>query len=132
MVNQEYEPEKKYDGEYVCTACGHIANPRRITKGSLLIEIALWFFLIIPGLIYSLWRLTSRHSACPVCGSSATIPIDTPKGRELLKIYKPKKEKQSEKKEKTQEKKKGNLFKAFIVFVVLPLALFTLLGLIVD
>lgn len=45
----------------------------------------MWLFFIIPGLIYSVWRQSSYHKACPVCGGTNLIPIDSPVGQKLLK-----------------------------------------------
>lgn len=70
--------------QYVCSTCGYVGNPKRITKGSIFIEIILWLFLIIPGLIYSIWRLTTKYNACPKCKNATMIPTDTPKGQELV------------------------------------------------
>jgi hypothetical protein len=70
--------------EMICRNCGHQGKPKRITKGSILIEIILWIFFIVPGVIYSLWRLTTRSLACPHCRQQTMIPIDSPIGRELL------------------------------------------------
>ena len=50
-----------------CPNCKYSGPAQQITKGSMLIEIILYFLLIIPGLIYSSWRLSSRHLACPKC-----------------------------------------------------------------
>jgi hypothetical protein len=69
--------------EYVCTQCGYVGRPTRVTKGSIAIELVLWLFLIIPGLVYSIWRLTSRFDACPACKQPTMIPTDTPVGRKL-------------------------------------------------
>ncbi|MCK9356289.1 MAG: hypothetical protein M0R22_03945 [Dehalococcoidia bacterium] len=52
-------------------------------KGSFWIELILWIFFILPGLVYSLWRLTTRTRVCPKCGEPNMIPLDTPKGQEL-------------------------------------------------
>ena len=62
----------------VCKNCGFTGLPYRKTKGSLLLEIVCWLLLIIPGIIYSFWRITTRHDACPSCHSSDLIPIDSP------------------------------------------------------
>lgn len=74
--------------EFICTSCGNIGQPKRITKGNLLIEIILWLAFLVPGLIYSIWRLTSRYDACPVCKKESMIPTDTPAGQKLVKEYK--------------------------------------------
>jgi len=70
---------------FICSNCGHIGRPKTKTKGSIFIEIILWLFIIIPGLIYSIWRLTTRYKACPKCGTPNMIPSDTPKGQELMR-----------------------------------------------
>lgn len=71
----------------VCTNCGFMGKPKSFTKGSILIELFLWLCFLVPGLIYSLWRLTSRYKACPKCKAPNMIPINTPRGRELLARY---------------------------------------------
>lgn len=67
--------------ERYCTVCGTVARPATVTKGSMLMEIAMWLFFIVPGLIYSLWRLTTRHQACPACGAAAIVPLNSPAAR---------------------------------------------------
>jgi hypothetical protein len=68
----------------ICLQCGYVGSSKRITKGSILIEIVLWLAFIIPGILYSLWRLTTRYDACPSCNAPNMIPVNSPKGRELL------------------------------------------------
>jgi hypothetical protein len=67
----------------ICASCGTVGQAKIVTKGSLLIEIFLWLCLIVPGVLYSLWRLTSRHKACRACGAQNLIPVDSPLGRQL-------------------------------------------------
>ena len=69
----------------VCTTCGHHASPKAATRGSFLIELVLWLMFLVPGLIYSLWRLSTRQQQCAACGSTALVPPDTPAGRKLLR-----------------------------------------------
>ncbi len=61
-----------------CMSCGMSGKPKTVTKGSIAIEIVAWFFLIIPGIIYSLWRLTTRHKACAYCGGTHLVPYNSP------------------------------------------------------
>lgn len=68
----------------VCLACGHVGRPERITKGSIWIELILWLSFFVPGLIYSIWRLTTRHDACPACKQTSLIPVDSPMGRKFI------------------------------------------------
>lgn len=71
--------------EFLCVNCGYKGKPKTKTKGSMVIEIILWICLIVPGVIYSVWRLASRYSACPSCGALNMIPADSPRGIEILK-----------------------------------------------
>lgn len=68
----------------VCTTCGHHGPTVSRTRGSLLLEVVLWIMLIVPGVIYSVWRLTTRRPACSKCGGSTLVPADTPVGKQLL------------------------------------------------
>lgn len=49
-----------------------------------MIEVILWLMFLVPGIIYSIWRLTSRHRACAMCGGTGLIPVDSPVGQRLL------------------------------------------------
>ena len=71
----------------ICPNCGNIGRPKTVVKGSILIEIILWCFFLVPGIIYSLWRLTTKHSACRYCGAPNLIPLDSPRGRGLAKEF---------------------------------------------
>lgn len=73
------------NGSMICPSCGSRGEPKTVTRGSLAIEIVLWLFMIIPGLIYSIWRMTSRQKACPACSALGMIPVNTPMGQRLLK-----------------------------------------------
>lgn len=61
-----------------CQDCGTTAKPKKRTPGSFCIELLLWVFFILPGLIYSLWRLSARHPVCRLCGSPRLIPAHSP------------------------------------------------------
>lgn len=69
----------------VCTACGYVGEPATATKGSFGVELVLWLCFIVPGLIYSIWRLSSRHDACPSCGQTALIPAGSPMANKFLR-----------------------------------------------
>ena len=60
-----------------CMTCGHDATPRAKTKGSGLIELVLWLALIVPGLVYSIWRRTALQPSCSQCGSVLLVPKDS-------------------------------------------------------
>jgi len=67
----------------VCKECGTTGSADRVTRGSLLIEIVLWLCFLVPGIIYSLWRMTTRYDACRVCGSAHVVPLDSPVGARI-------------------------------------------------
>jgi hypothetical protein len=69
--------------QLICANCGTIGEPVTITKGSFIIELFLWICLIVPGIVYSLWRLTTRGKACRSCRSTNIIPLDSPMGKKL-------------------------------------------------
>jgi len=54
-----------------CSNCGKQSEVALTTrsKGSLGVEVLLWFCFLAPGLVYSLWRRLSRQSVaiCPKC-----------------------------------------------------------------
>lgn len=70
----------------ICTNCHYVGKGK--APGSFLIEVVLWLSFIVPGLIYSIWRFGQKKRICPLCGSSSMIPVDTPKGQELLSANK--------------------------------------------
>lgn len=52
---------------YICQEL--VATPKTYIKGNLLIELVLWLCFLLPGFVYSLWRMTSRYEGCPDCGN---------------------------------------------------------------
>lgn len=72
-------------GALVCTRCHHIGKPVMHTKGSLAIECVLWLFLLVPGLIYSIWRHTSRGNVCAKCACEDLIPSNSPRAVAMLR-----------------------------------------------
>ena len=72
----------------ICATCGTTGVPKTVTPGSILIEIILWLFFLVPGLIYSIWRHTKRHQACPACGGTSLLPPESPAARAALERFK--------------------------------------------
>lgn len=58
-----------------CPNCGFEGPAKQIVKGSFIVEVALWLLLIIPGIIYSLWRVTSKYDGCSACGWAHVVQI---------------------------------------------------------
>lgn len=56
----------------VCSSCNYIGDSADLAKGSRSKEVLLWCCLVLPGLLYTLWRQSSdgRYPGCPECESS--------------------------------------------------------------
>jgi len=76
--------KKKLTQVMVCSNCGTIGTGKQITPGSLGIEIVLWCCLAVPGIIYSIWRLTNKKIVCTTCGGENLIPSDSPVGKKII------------------------------------------------
>ncbi len=73
---------RRSEESLICTTCGAQTDmPQSKTRGSFVVEIILWLAFIIPGLLYSLWRQSTRKKVCPACGNATLIVANTPDGR---------------------------------------------------
>lgn len=61
-----------------CMTCGTDGRSKTRTRGSIFIEIILWLCFLVPGVIYSIWRLTTRRQVCAACGAENIVPADAP------------------------------------------------------
>lgn len=73
--------------EMVCATCGHVGKVRIKNRGSVIVLLALFILLIIPGLFYLLYMLTGNYKECRKCGAKDVIGLDSPRGRELVARY---------------------------------------------
>jgi hypothetical protein len=71
--------------EMLCSNCGYKGKSKTYVKGSAAVEILLWLMFIIPGLIYTAWRSSSRYKACPKCKQPNMLPLDSPVAQKMLK-----------------------------------------------
>ena len=53
---------------YYCKNCDSNVKGKRKTPGSFLVELILWLMFILPGLIYSIWRISNKKVICERCG----------------------------------------------------------------
>lgn len=72
---------------YICQTCGIRGYPEMKSRGSWRITGVLLLFFIVPGVLYSIWRQTSRYPVCPWCKEPGMIPIDSPHGRQLFQKF---------------------------------------------
>lgn len=75
------------DKSFICTICGYTGKPKTITKGSFLIEVILWLCFLVPGIIYSIWRMSAKQAVCQKCKNPSMIPVDSPVGTKLASEY---------------------------------------------
>jgi len=71
------------DEPHICSTCGTHGAPIKRVKGSFAVEIALWLFLL-PGLIYTVWRRSTRQNVCRTCGATTLVAISSPVGQQLV------------------------------------------------
>jgi hypothetical protein len=68
----------------VCLHCGYVGRSRQTTQGSSRTELILWCCLLLPGMIYSVWRLATRKQLCPRCAATQMVPVTSATAREFL------------------------------------------------
>src|ERR1700686_3647458 len=75
VESRKYKPkppvEIRDSVQKYCTVCGSIGFPVFREEGSAGVELLLWLTFIVPGIIYSIWRGSTRRWACPMCGNSS-------------------------------------------------------------
>jgi hypothetical protein len=67
----------------ICSTCGTIGQPATAVSGSIGVEFLLWLCLLLPGLIYSLWRLSTKKQVCSSCKAATLVPLASPVGQRL-------------------------------------------------
>ena len=58
--------------QYYCGAC-RAYFPEAGARGNGWIELVLYLFALVPGIIYSIWRRSGNMRVCPKCRSSSVI-----------------------------------------------------------
>lgn len=71
----------------ICKNCGSTHAGTRALPGSGWIELILWLFALLPGVIYSIWRRGQRKPVCEACGSRDLVGLGTPAGKALAAQY---------------------------------------------
>jgi len=72
--------------DWFCTQCRFVCRPIYIKQGSFLIEVLLWLVIFFPGLIYSIWRMTSKKRSCPSCHSTSIVKVVSPAARQFVDL----------------------------------------------
>ena len=58
-----------------CKQCHNTVQASNKAGGSFIIEVILYLLFIVPGLIYSVWRMSSKRLTCPECGSTDVVHL---------------------------------------------------------
>jgi flagellar basal body-associated protein FliL len=92
----------------ICTTCGYVGQNEGSIKGNILIELILWCMFLLPGIIYSIYRSSSKQKVCPQCKNPTMIPVTSPIGEKLYTNHEasltPEKKQEEAKKEIDKEK----------------------------
>jgi len=64
-----------------CLTCGTEDRVVLRPRGYFALEVFLWLLYLLPGLLYSMWRVSTKYRACSVCGSEDVVPLTSPKWR---------------------------------------------------
>lgn len=76
--------------KHYCPACGEMFwQPKRKNRGNIAIELILWLLCLLPGVIYSIWRLCNSYGLCPHCGNEHYIPSTSPQAERQLRAAYP-------------------------------------------
>ncbi|MHB8767352.1 MAG: hypothetical protein ACYDA8_23850 [Deferrisomatales bacterium] len=68
-----------------CRHCGYAGPAEPLAPGRAVVEALLWIAFLIPGVLYSLWRLFGRRYLCPRCKTAAT-EVRVPAGRRTAMV----------------------------------------------
>lgn len=77
-------PPRQAIPPHICGDCGWAGVAKSSTPGHIGIEILLWLACLLPGLAYTVWRLSARKPSCPCCHSTRVLSIASPAGRKIL------------------------------------------------
>jgi hypothetical protein len=72
-----------------CLDCGFVGEPESNTPGTASTEVLLWFLLVVPGAVYSLWRRVTRYQGCQQCGSRYIVAVESAVARTAFRMRSP-------------------------------------------
>jgi ssDNA-binding Zn-finger/Zn-ribbon topoisomerase 1 len=59
-----------------CPNCEYEGTAKKKRAGSLTLEIFGWFFFLLPGVFYTIWRFANRRANCPKCHWKHVVIIE--------------------------------------------------------
>jgi hypothetical protein len=66
----------------ICIQCHQMGKPEY--PGSGWIELILYLFYFVPGLLYSIWRRSKGSVICPYCKTPTMILVHSPAGQAIV------------------------------------------------
>jgi hypothetical protein len=73
--------------KYICKHCGYEGEAKRQKRGSRGVEIFLWTVLLIPGPLYTIWRMTGKSKECPNCERQGFVKSSSDEGYIVKKRF---------------------------------------------
>ena len=83
---EKRHPAKSGAVEMYCTSCGNVAPATRSLRGNSFITFLLIWFMLIPAIVYSIWRHSGSYDHCSACGKATMIPLSSPIAQKALKV----------------------------------------------
>jgi hypothetical protein len=74
---------KGIDIKMICTVCYAIGDSVIVKSGSYRLQLILYLFGIIPGILYRKWRDSTARRACAHCKQDALVSLYTHQGRRV-------------------------------------------------
>ena len=74
------------DEDYICIHCGTKGLPVLVPRGHVYVEVFLWLCLVVPGVVYTLWRRLRKQEVCPECLYPEMISVYSPKARQMMAL----------------------------------------------
>ncbi|MCF8724052.1 hypothetical protein LQ236_002072 [Nitrospina gracilis] len=75
-----------FSKDYICLTCGCQRQPINVRRGHIAIEVLLYLFYIVPGVMYTLWRSVRRHDVCPKCRTPSIVKTTSPQAFQLRRL----------------------------------------------
>lgn len=73
------------EARFVCSSCGHQTDlADRVKPGSGWLTATLLCLMVVPGVVYWVWRHAMKEDRCPLCRRASLIPASSPIGRALV------------------------------------------------
>lgn len=68
----------------VCQTCEEVGQVRTEMPGNSVVELLLYLFYLVPGIIYSVWRRQGKKQVCGACGSDRLVAAKTRAGLAII------------------------------------------------